>query len=168
MERYTNWEVLAVPIYEYKCGDCHRKVSLFFPSFSAAESRTAEGKNLCPRCGSSKLSRVMSRSYLVRAGSDSGEGLDAENGIDMGAMGDMEGMGDDGFMQGLDQEDPRAIARWARQMKESLGEDADLGPDFDRALSRIEAGEDPEKVMEDMDPESLAGGEGGDDFDEGE
>jgi hypothetical protein len=45
-----------------------------------------------------------------------------------------------------------------------------LGPEFDQALARIEAGEDPDKVMDDMDPEAL-GGTGGDegmdeDFDE--
>ena len=43
----------------------------------------------------------------------------------------------------------------------------DMGPEFDQALSRIEAGEDPDKVMEDMDPEALGGlgGMGDGDFD---
>jgi hypothetical protein len=61
------------------------------------------------------------------------------------------------MLDGLDNEDPRAIARWARQMKDSLGDEADLGPEFDQALARIEAGEDPEKVMEDIDPEAIGG-----------
>jgi putative FmdB family regulatory protein len=148
-----------MPIYEYTCGSCHRKVSLFFPSFSVAEARAAAGENVCPRCGSHNLTRVMSRSYLVRgAGSGSAE----SDGGDFDDM-DMPGMGDDSLMPGLDEDDPRAVARWARQMKESLGPDADMGPEFDRALARIEAGEDPERVMDDMDPEAVAGGDGGED-----
>lgn len=137
-----------MPIYEYRCGGCNRKVSLFFPNFSVAERRTAAGENHCPRCGSAELSRVMSRPNTLRS-----ESMD-ESGGDFG-----EGA-NDAIMEGLSDDDPRAVARWARRMKESLGEDLDMGPEFDQALARIESGEDPEKVMEDIDPEALALGAG--------
>ncbi len=39
----------------------------------------------------------------------------------------------------------------------------DMGPEFDRALDRIEAGEDPDRVMEDLDPEVMGGMGAGDD-----
>jgi hypothetical protein len=68
-------------------------------------------------------------------------------------MGDMGGLA--AGLEGLDENDPRAVARWARQMKETMGDEMDMGPDFDRALARIESGEDPERVMEDLDPETL-------------
>lgn len=145
-----------MPIYEYDCGGCKRRVSLFFPSFSAVESRTAAGENRCPRCGSADLTRRMSRVRTLRStGSSASAGA-----IDDDDMpGEMEGLGG---LEGLDENDPRAVARWARQMKETMGEDMDMGPEFDRALARIEAGEDPERVMEDMDPAALGGGDGGD------
>lgn len=147
-----------MPIYEYRCDSCKRKVSLFFPSFSAAEGRTAAGENRCPRCGSAELNRVMSRPNTLKSDSMDDSGGDFADAASNEAI-----------MEGLDDNDPRAVARWARRMKESLGEDLDMGPEFDQALARIESGEDPERVMEDIDPEALAmgaGGEGDADFDE--
>jgi len=138
-----------MPIYEYRCGDCKRRVSIFFPSFSAAESRIASGENRCPNCGSAELTRLMSRARAIRAGGGSGD----EELSDM----------PDSMLDGLDEDDPRAVARWARQMKDAMGEELDMGPEFDRALARIEAGEDPDKVMEDLDPDALGGGGGMDD-----
>jgi putative FmdB family regulatory protein len=44
-----------VPIYEYECGGCKRRVSLLVRSFASAEAPR------CPRCGSVELSRLMSR-----------------------------------------------------------------------------------------------------------
>ncbi len=134
-----------MPIYEYRCGDCNRRVSIFFPTFTAAESRTAAGENRCPRCGSANLTRLMSRVRALRGG-----GTDVE---DFGGE-------DTDMFGGIDDEDPRTIARWARRMKDSMGDELDMGPEFDQALARIEAGEDPDKVMDDIDPAALAGGEG--------
>lgn len=142
-----------MPIYEYRCGGCKRKVSIFYPSFSAAERRIAAGENNCPQCGSADLARLMSRARAIRAEVPAGTDL-TEN--------------PEAMMAGLDEDDPRAVARWARHMKESMGEDLDMGPEFDRALARIESGEDPDKVMDELDPDALAGGGGmgDDDFDD--
>src|SRR5437868_8271288 len=107
-----------MPIYEYKCGECSRRVSLFFPSFNIAEERIAAGETKCPRCGSQKLTRLMSRVYSHRAEDDS--------------LGDLSD-GGDMLPEGLDDEDPRAIARWARRMKDSMGDEMDMGPEFDQA-----------------------------------
>ncbi len=149
-----------MPIYEYDCGGCKRRVSIFFPSFSAVEARTTAGENRCPRCGSPDLTRRMSRARTLRHTSvGAGVGAGSDGGDD-DMPGDLEGMA--AGLEGLDENDPRAVARWARQMKETMGEEMDMGPEFDRALARIEAGEDPERVMEDLDPEAL-GGDVGDD-----
>ncbi len=142
-----------MPIYEYRCGGCKRHVSIFFPSFSAVESRTAAGENRCPRCGSTELSRLMSRVNTVRA-----DGADIDD-----LTGSQDGMLDD-----LEGEDPRAVARWARRMKESMGDDLDMGPEFDQALARIEAGEDPDRVMEDIDVDALGPAGAGDEEYDGE
>lgn len=143
-----------MPIYEYDCGGCGRRVSLFFPNFGAVEERTAAGENRCPRCGSADLTRRMSRVRALRhtaASVGMGAGMGGEGDDD----GDMAGMA--AGLEGLDENDPRAVARWARQMKESMGDEMGMGPEFDRALDRIEAGEDPDRVMEDMDPEAMGG-----------
>lgn len=137
-----------MPIYEYKCGECSRKVTIFFPSFSAAEQRTAAGENRCSRCNSVNLTRLMSRAYTLRP----------EGGSDMDDLSE----DPDRFMEGLDEDDPRSIARWARRMKDTMGEELDMGPEFDHALARIESGEDPDKVMGDLDMDALGAAGTGD------
>jgi putative FmdB family regulatory protein len=139
-----------MPIYEYRCEECRRKVSLFFGSFSVAERRNETGEIECPRCGSKKLERLMSRVNMVRG----------EDALSEDSMPDMDG--GEGMFDGLEDDDPRSVARWARRMKDSLGGEMDMGPEFDQALARIEAGEDPDKVMEDIDPEVVGGMSGTD------
>src|SRR3954467_4376390 len=164
-------EEVTMPIYEYRCADCKRRVSVFFRSFSAADSGAASAT--CPHCGGSNLHRLVSKVSFIRSenlGDGGGGDTDADDFGDedgMGGMGGGMGADPDGFgdmMGGLDDEDPRSIARWARQMQTQTGED--LGPEFNTALTRIEAGEDPDRVMDDMEPE-LGGAGGADDFDEG-
>jgi len=44
---------------------------------------------------------------------------------------------------GLDENDPRSMARWARKMAETTGED--MGDEFNEMVERMEAGEMPEE-----------------------
>lgn len=134
-----------MPIYEYRCGGCRRRVSIFFRSFGAVGAAT------CPRCGSVDLTRLMSRVSVLRRGDDGGGG----------DLGDGDDMDPTGMLAGLDGEDPRAVARWARHMSAEMGEP--LEPEFEQALSRIEAGEDPERVMDEVDAgdDVPAAGDGG-------
>jgi hypothetical protein len=64
---------------------------------------------------------------------------------------------DPSSMDGLDESDPRAMARFARQMADESGED--LGPEFEEMVNRMEAGESPDDLM---DGEAL--GDADDDF----
>jgi putative FmdB family regulatory protein len=158
-----------MPIYEYRCPDCKRRVSLFYQSVRAAEERAAEAA--CPNCGGTQLQRLVSRVAYIRAanlgdsanvgGATTVEDLDDENAYG-GYDNDPEGFGQ--MLQGVDEDDPRSVARWARAMQRQTGED--LGPEFDTAISRIEAGEDPDRVMDEMEPSfdgGVAGGDFGDD-----
>ena len=43
-----------MPIYEYRCADCHRRVSVWWRTYSEAETGVA----VCPRCGGNELSRL--------------------------------------------------------------------------------------------------------------
>lgn len=134
---------MIVPIYEYRCAGCHRKVSIFF------RSHTAAAEPRCPRCGSAELERLFSR-VVVRRG---GRGDVGAEEFDTGGDGFDEAVGDEfgepfGFPgSDLDEDaDPREIARWTRQMSAQVGEPLD--PDLDRALSDIERGADPEEVLD--------------------
>lgn len=106
-----------MPIYEYHCADCRKRVSLLIRSISHP------GTPACPRCGGTKLERLMSRFAVVRSEDDR-----------LGDLADgMEGLGD------LDEDDPKAAAKVLRKMKGELGEDA--GEEFDEAVEAMESGE---------------------------
>ena len=83
-----------MPIYEYRCQDCRRRVSIFFRSFS-----DVEGEPACPRCGGHNLTRLISRVAVVRS-EDSR----------------LDDLSDPSMLDGLDEDDPKSIARWMRKM----------------------------------------------------
>jgi putative FmdB family regulatory protein len=127
-----------MPIYDYRCQDCRRRVSLFYQTFSAAENASP----VCTNCGSGNISRLVSRVALLKS-----EDSRLEDMSDPSAFGD------------IDENDPRSMARWARKMGDSLGED--MGDDFNEMIDRMEAGEMPD------DDGDMGGGElGGDGFDD--
>jgi hypothetical protein len=61
------------------------------------------------------------------------------------------------MLDGLDEDDPKSVARWMRRMSQETGED--LGPEFDEVIDRLEAGQSPEDIEESM--PDLAGDMGG-------
>ena len=109
-----------MPIYEYRCESCgryHQQLVLSLASYQVPA---------CPRCGQAALRKLVSR-FSVKRSEDSR----------LDDMADPSSFGD------LDENDPRSVARWARKMGESLGED--LGPEFDEMVGRMEAGEMPDE-----------------------
>jgi len=58
-------------------------------------------------------------------------------------------MADPAHLGGLDENDPRAMARMMREIGGEAGED--LGPEFGEVVDRLEAGEDPESIESSMD-----------------
>ena len=113
-----------MPIYEYRCEACRRRTSVFVRSMSA------EVRASCEHCGSKRLTRLMSK-FAVHRGP--GDPFDD----------------DGGGMDDVDENDPQAVARWARRMRDQTGED--LGPEFDDMIGRMEAGESPGDVFGDED-----------------
>lgn len=112
-----------MPIYEYFCHDCRRRVSLLWRTFGDAQARSP----VCPRCGGSHLTRLISRVAVVRS-EDSR----------------LEDLSDPAELAGLDENDPKSLARFMRRMADEAGED--LGPEFEEVVGRLEAGEDPEAI----------------------
>ena len=77
----------------------------------------------------------------------------------------LEAMADPTKFAGLDEEDPRALGRMMREMRNELGEEMD-DPEFNEVIDRLESGQAPEeieKVMPDLAGEGSMGGM--DDFD---
>jgi putative FmdB family regulatory protein len=104
-----------VPIYEYRCGDCRRKVTVL----TLRASETVDP--VCEHCGGRNLARLMSRFAMVR--SDEAR---------LDDLGDPSGLG------GVDENDPKSMARWMREMGKELGEDA--GDEFEEMVDEMEAG----------------------------
>ena len=98
-----------MPIYEYDCRDCRRRVSLLVLRPSTAPPPT------CPRCGGASLSRVLSRFATVKS-----EEARLESLADSASTGD------------LDENDPGSVARFMKTMGRELGDD--LGEDFEAAM----------------------------------
>jgi putative FmdB family regulatory protein len=116
-----------MPIYEYRCNNCQRRVSIWWRTFSEAETSTAH----CPRCDSQEVTRLVSRVRVVRS-----EESRLEDIADPANFGD------------LDENDPRSIARFMRKMSDETGED--LGDEFEEVVDRLEAGESPEDIESSM------------------
>lgn len=124
-----------MPIYEYGCYDCRKRVNVFFRSFSDAETKEAA----CPRCGGTNLKRLVSKVAFVRSEESR-----------------LENLADPSNLAGLDENDPKSMARWMRKMGNEMGED--LGSEFDEVVDRLEAGEDPESIEQSMPDLGSAGG----------
>ena len=104
-----------MPIYEYRCTACRRKVTVI----TLRASETVDPK--CDQCGSPKLTRLMSRFAMLR--SDDSR---------------LDGLADPSSLDGLDEKDPKSMARWMRKMGKELGED--VGDDFGEMVDELEAG----------------------------
>lgn len=154
-----------MPIYEYLCKPCNRVFSFISPTINPRKPPT------CPKCGARDLKKTMSRFAVVGAVHKSegkaatekpAAGANAPGGPDSEAPFDdprveheMERLMQD--TEGLDENDPRQLGHLMRRMKDITGED--MGPEMETAIRRLEAGEDPEKIEEDMG--DLLGDEGG-------
>ena len=118
-----------MPIYEYRCADCKKKVSVFFRSFSAVEQEQPR----CPICYGPRLTKMVSKVRVIRGASASSGG---EDGFD------------DSMLDDVNENDPRSLGRMMRRMADETGED--LGPEFGEVVGRLEKGEDPEAIEKSM------------------
>ena len=99
-----------MPIYEYWCNSCKKRVSLLVRRMAAPLTPQ------CPHCRASDLARIISSFSVCRP-----EGAVYEDILS-----------DTNLVRGLEQEDPRAVAEWSRKMSRAAGED--LGPEFDQMV----------------------------------
>ncbi len=129
-----------MPIYEFYCEDCHM-IFNFFSRRINVDKRPA-----CPRCGKPELEKKMSIFSISK-------NLSEEN--DMGPLGDIDESKLERAMmsmaseaENIDENDPRQAAKFMRKLFDSMG--LEVGGSIDEAIRRMEAGEDPEKIEEEM------------------
>jgi putative FmdB family regulatory protein len=122
-----------MPIYEYLCTKCGQKARKFWRAFSEIDESTLT----CPRCGTHSFRRLISRVAAVRS-----------------EEAHLEDLSDPSHLAGLDEEDPKSIARWLRRMSREVGEE--MPPEFDEVIDRLESGQSPEEIEESM-PELAEG-----------
>ncbi|HPC74847.1 MAG TPA: zinc ribbon domain-containing protein [Syntrophales bacterium] len=128
-----------MPIYEFYCRRCNTVFNFF------SKTVNTEKVPQCPRCKRVKLKRQMSLFARVSPGrSDPGE--DAPP-IDESRMEKAMAMlaSEAGS---INEDDPRQAARLMRKLSDATG--LNLGAGMEEALSRMERGEDPEKIEEEM------------------
>ena len=128
-----------MPIYEFYCKNCH----MIFNFFSGSVDTTK--RPVCPKCQKIKLDRQMSVFATPRS---KGEEEDMP-------MPDMDESKMEQAMKliaketdHIDENDPRQAANLMRKLTEMTG--LNLGPGMKEALSRMEAGEDPDQIEEEM------------------
>ncbi|RLB23875.1 MAG: zinc ribbon domain-containing protein [Deltaproteobacteria bacterium] len=131
-----------MPIYEFYCSECHRIFNFF------SRSINTEKRPLCPKCGKVKLERWMSVFATVknRGDTDSDEDMpipDLDEAKMEKAMNLLAREADH-----MDEDDPRQAANLMRKLTDMTG--LKLGPGMEEALRRMEAGEDPEQIEEEM------------------
>jgi putative FmdB family regulatory protein len=128
-----------MPVYEFYCADCH---TIF--NFLSRRVNT-EKRPDCPRCGRPALERQVSRFAFSRGRTE--EPLEGMPDMDEEKL-ERAMMGLAGEMEGMDENDPRQMARFMRKLQDATG--MNLGAGFEEAMRRLEAGEDPEKIEEEM------------------
>jgi putative FmdB family regulatory protein len=101
-----------MPIYEYLCPACNGQFQKLVRGFSDPVGLA------CPRCGNNEVRRAVSRFATLKSDEDR-----------------VEALADPSTLSGLDESDPRSIARWAKRLGKELGEDA--GEDWDSMVDEM-------------------------------
>ena len=83
---------------------------------------------VCQHCGGKNLAKLVSR-VAVRRSEESR----------------LESLADPAALAGLDEKDPKSVARWMKKMGREIGEETgeDLGEEVDRAMDEAEGGAGP-------------------------
>jgi putative FmdB family regulatory protein len=128
-----------MPIYEFYCERCHTIFNFYSKSINTTKHPT------CPQCKKEKLTRFLS-TFSVLRDDLKGDNEDSlpfdeqrmENAIGALARG----------ANSINEDDPRQAANVMRRLSEMAG--LPLGKGMKEAIERMEAGEDPETIEEEM------------------
>ena len=108
-----------MPIYEYRCAECHKRSSFL------VLSRSTETSLRCSHCQSLRLERLLSRFASPKS-----------------EEARMESFADDSALAGLDENDPGSMERLMKRMGNEMG--AEAGDDLEAMDSSDEGVGDPD------------------------
>jgi putative FmdB family regulatory protein len=114
-----------MPSYDFLCLDCKHCFEVRISFVDYGKSKVA-----CRFCGSSNIQRRIGRIRIARSDDARMEDFDNPESIDS-----------------LEQ-DPKAMGTMLRKMKSQVGQE--VGPEFDEVVSRLESGQTPEKIEQDL------------------
>ncbi len=129
-----------MPIYEFYCTRCNTVYNFF------SKTVNTEKIPFCPRCKEVILERQMSIFSTISADRQESEDDDLPPIDDARMEKAMEILAREA--DHIDENDPRQAARMMRRLAESTG--LNLNDEMEEALSRMERGDDPEKIEEEM------------------
>ena len=128
-----------MPIYEFYCERCN----VIFNFFSGRIDTTTVPA--CPQCGKEELDRRISTFATI--GKAKEESDDMFSGLDESKMEQaLQSLMRDA--EGINEQDPKQMAALMRKFSAKTG--INLGGSMEEAISRMEAGEDPEQVEREM------------------
>lgn len=113
-----------MPIYEYRCLDCGKKFEILH--LSAEEVHLPE----CKYCHRRNVRKLISRVRVVRSEESR-----------------LESLMDPSMIGGLDEKDPRSLAKWMKRMGKEMGEevsDEEIEQVIEDAAGGADAGESVE------------------------
>lgn len=132
-----------MPIYEFYCHDCHTIFNFF------SHGVDTRSRPLCPACRKVELSRRPSSFATLRyQGREEPptpfDDLDEER-----LEGAMESLlSEMGDLEEDESEDPRRLAHFFRRFGETTG--LELGPRMEELLARLDAGQDPDTLEDEL------------------
>ncbi len=129
-----------MPVYEFYCPDCH----MIF-NFMSRRINTSK-KPRCPKCGREKLDRKISLFAVSQGRKESNEDPGLPDMDETSMERAMEELAKEADR--IDEEDPRQMAALMRKLYSSTG--LKLGPAMDEAIQRMESGEDPDTIEQEM------------------
>ncbi|NWF51476.1 MAG: zinc ribbon domain-containing protein [Nitrospirae bacterium] len=128
-----------MPIYEFYCADCNTIFNFFSPLVNT------EKRPLCPRCKKGPLDRLISRFSVLKGAKEKyGSVVD---GLDESKMEKAMSLLED-EVKDINEDDPKQAAYLMRKLIDATG--LKLGSKMEEAFRRMEAGEDPDKIEEEM------------------
>ncbi len=128
-----------MPIYEFYCSQCHTIFSFF------SRAINTEKRPSCPQCKRPDLERRVSRFAVT--GKSKEQNVENDLPVDDSKMEKaMETLA--GEMENIREDDPRQAARLMRKLSDMTG--LQYGQGMQEALNRMESGEDPEKIEQEL------------------
>ena len=112
-----------MPIYEYRCRQCGTRTTRLVLNANSVPQQT------CARCQSADMERLLSRFASPKS-----------------EEARLEALSDPSNLGGLDENDPRSMARFMKKMGQEMGED--LGDELDAAM---EDGQSPPPELDGTD-----------------